>query len=248
MLEIGFYVICTALSEEEQWMLVEKCLTQWPLPEHISNLNLHHGSVGKRIVDYFTNSSTSTASEDLQLAQKLRWITLGYQYDWTNRCYKKEHYVPFPEELHKMARIWISKVDTKYKDFNAEAAIVNFYTSDSTLCGHLDDAEETMDVPIISISLGNSAVFLLGGTTKEHTPIAMYLHSGDIMIMGGKSRRCYHGVPRIIENSIPKHLQCIESKRNSKIVEFLQNVRINLNIRQVYNITSSSANDISIMC
>ena len=46
---------------------------------------------------------------------------------------------------------------------------------------HLDDAELTKVKPIVSISLGNAAVFLLGGRTKETKPVALFLRSGDCM-------------------------------------------------------------------
>src|SRR6185437_13005636 len=65
--------------------------------------------------------------------------------------------------------------------------------SDSTLGGHLDDAEQVFDAPIVSISVGNTGVFLLGGKTKDEPPIAMFLRSGSVVFMGGDSRLCYHG-------------------------------------------------------
>lgn len=47
-------------------------------------------------------------------------------------------------------------------------------------------------------SFGQSAIFLLGGATKQTVPYAMYVHSGDIVVMWGQSRLNYHGVPRIL--------------------------------------------------
>jgi alkylated DNA repair protein alkB family protein 1 len=48
------------------------------------------------------------------------------------------------------------------------------------------------------LSFGQSAVFLLGGLSVDEKPIAMLIHSGDIVIMSGVSRLCYHGIPRIL--------------------------------------------------
>ena len=56
----------------------------------------------------------------------------------------------------------------------------------------------------MSVSLGQSCVFLLGGKTKETEPTAMLLRSGDVVILSGEARRCYHGVPRIVRVSHPK--------------------------------------------
>ena len=69
------------------------------------------------------------------------------------------------------------------------------------MTGHLDDGEIDQINPIFSFCFGLSCVFLLGGPTRETAPVAVKLEAGDLMIMSGYSRVCYHGVPRIIENS-----------------------------------------------
>jgi alkylated DNA repair protein alkB family protein 1 len=56
--------------------------------------------------------------------------------------------------------------------------------------------ELTPDQPIVSISIGNSAVFLLGETERTQPPLAMFLRSGDVLVMGGPMRMAYHAVPR----------------------------------------------------
>ena len=48
-------------------------------------------------------------------------------------------------------------------------------------------------------SFGQSAIFLLGGETKATKPLAMYLHSGDIVVMAKEARLAYHAVPRILQ-------------------------------------------------
>jgi alkylated DNA repair protein alkB family protein 1 len=47
-----------------------------------------------------------------------------------------------------------------------DAALVNYYHSGDTLNGHKDDVEKDLDQPIVTVSLGCDAVFLLGGTTR----------------------------------------------------------------------------------
>lgn len=70
--------------------------------------------------------------------------------------------------------------------------------------------------PYFFFSLGQSAIFLLGGKTRDVVPVAMYMRSGDIMVMAGNSRLAYHAVPRILapseEQPIPLSL---ESETNS---------------------------------
>ena len=89
-------------------------------------------------------------------------------------------------------------------------------------------------------SLGNAAVFLIGGMTRDTEPIAILLRSGDIVIMSGPCRRAYHAVPRILEGSLPPHLQGtslgddIQRKEWEPYEEYMNSTRININVRQVF--------------
>lgn len=114
------------------------------------------------------------------------------------RCYSKGNKTPHPTRLSELASEAACMVGQKIR---AEASIVNFYPESATMGGHLDDAELSVTNPIVSISLGCSAVFLLGGPTKAIEPVAFLLRSGDISVMAGESRMCVHGVPRIVDNS-----------------------------------------------
>ena len=69
---------------------------------------------------------------------------------------------------------------------------------DSTLSPHTDHSEFDLDSPLISVSLGQSALFLVGGTSREDEPIAMFLRSGDVAVMMGPSRVAFHAVPRVL--------------------------------------------------
>lgn len=120
----------------------------------------------------------------------------------------------------------------------AEAAIVNYYHMNSTLCAHTDHSEyDALTKPLISFSFGNAAVFLIGGQTKtECKPSPMLLRSGDIILMTGSSRLCFHGVPRILSDSLL--LSEIFDKNindNDKTCwSYINDKRININVRQVY--------------
>lgn len=69
---------------------------------------------------------------------------------------------------------------------------------DSTLSGHTDHSEKDLSRPLLSLSFGQSAIFLIGGPTKQVRPKALLLNSGDIVIMAGQSRLAFHGVPKIL--------------------------------------------------
>ncbi|XP_033101170.1 nucleic acid dioxygenase ALKBH1-like [Anneissia japonica] len=105
-----------------------------------------------------TNLDQNTQPEGLhsiwgneELIKRLRWVTLGYQYDWTNKLYYADDHVPFPADLAALAKYFASKLG--FMNFEPEAGIVNFYHMDSTLGGHTDHSEYDMEAPLFSIRL-----------------------------------------------------------------------------------------------
>jgi alkylated DNA repair protein alkB family protein 1 len=88
------------------------------------------------------------------------------------------------------------------------------------------------------ISLGNAAVFLIGGLTRDVAPIPILLRSGDIVIMSGPAcRRAYHGVPRILEGTLPAHLgegNYADDGSWVPYARYMNTTRININVRQVF--------------
>lgn len=162
--------------------------------------------------------------------------------------YQKNLKSTFPPDLASLCTNLARQVNL---DLTVEAAIVNYYPTSANMGGHLDDAEHTMEKPIVSISLGCSAIFLIGSTTREVKPTPILVRSGDAVIMSGTSRYCYHGVPLILNstfrpleaelypdvsntNQLLKHAQehaC--DSRTMNVVKYLQQARINMNVRQV---------------
>jgi len=218
----GFYFIPNPFTNEEQYYWVRKCLHDFPIgnPTNISNLNK-------------TQPWTEWKYEELK---SLRWCTLGYHFQWTQRLYSDEFRGEFPSDLLNMTKSIAEQL--KFK-FEPQAATINFYPiAKQMMGGHLDDAEEDLTKPIVSCSFGNTVVFLIGGKTRSVKPTALYIRSGDIVIMGGESRYSYHGVPRMIEYSSPLFLsdyKDIPEKDNHDkyIKEYIKNSRINMNVRQV---------------
>ena len=64
--------------------------------------------------------------------------------------------------------------------------------------GHTDHSEENLRAPLLSISLGQPAIFLIGGSSLATVPTAVLLRSGDVLLMERESRLAYHAVPRIL--------------------------------------------------
>ncbi|GAQ84473.1 2-oxoglutarate (2OG) and Fe(II)-dependent oxygenase superfamily protein [Klebsormidium nitens] len=125
------------------------------------------------------------------------------------------------------------------REFRAEGAIVNYYGPADALSGHLDDVEENMDLPIVSISLGCKALFLIGGETRDVPPTGIFLRSGDVVLMAGPARRCYHGVPRIftdaLHSDLPPAIQRDSADTDFRpFADYIASSRININVRQVH--------------
>lgn len=90
--------------------------------------------------------------------------------------------------------------------FEPEAAIINYYPSSTSMSCHIDDAEHNLLKPIVSISLGSSAIYAIGDKEKTIKPGLIKLSSGDSIIMTGYSRYCYHGIPIILPYNIEKKI------------------------------------------
>ncbi|OMO88152.1 Oxoglutarate/iron-dependent dioxygenase [Corchorus olitorius] len=173
------------------------------------------------------------------LLRKLRWSTLGLQFAWSKRNYDVSlPHNKIPDALGQLAKRMAQPAMPIGEEFRPEAAIVNYFALGDALGGHLDDMEVDWSKPIVSMSLGCKAIFLLGGKSREDEPLAMFLRSGDVVLMAGEARECFHGVPRIFtdeENAeiTPLELQFSHADDHC-FLEYIRTSRININIRQVY--------------
>ncbi|CAB4422914.1 unnamed protein product [Rhizophagus irregularis] len=126
--------------------------------------------------------------------------------------------------------------DYDHKKWKPEAGVVNYYQLKDNIMAHVDKSEINMEAPLISFSFGHTCIFLIGGPTRDIAPIALYLRSGDISIMCGPCRTNFHGVPRILEGTLPKYLEPnYDDDPEWKIYgDFMSSSRINVNVRQVF--------------
>lgn len=173
------------------------------------------------------------------LLRKLRWSTLGLQFDWSKRSYNISlPHNKIPDALCLLAERMAAPTLPLGEVFQAEAAIVNYFGLGDTLGGHLDDMEKDWSKPIVSMSLGCKGIFLIGGKSREVPPLAMFVRSGDVILMAGQARECFHGVPRIFtdkENAEISSLELLFSdEEDSALLEYIKTSRININIRQVF--------------
>lgn len=79
-----------------------------------------------------------------------------------------------------------------------ECCLVNLYRCGAKMGAHQDADEEARDAPVVSISLGDDAVFRIGGNTRKGPTRSVKLSSGDVLMFGGPARMALHGVDRVV--------------------------------------------------
>lgn len=82
-----------------------------------------------------------------------------------------------------------------------EACLVNFYAGGAKMGLHQDRDEQEFDAPVLSVSLGDAAIFRIGGTVRGGKTASLKLASGDVLLFGGEARLAYHGIDRILAGS-----------------------------------------------
>lgn len=198
----GFIVIPNPFEPQYQRYWVARCLMDFPVKPNRTNLDAHMERPSQIWHQCVKNDSPDLGKDSLLM--KLRWATLGYQYEWNTKEYFADKVQVFPADLKHLCS-YIAEV-LGYSTYSSEAGIVNYYRMDSTLMGHTDVSELDKAAPLISFSFGQSCIFLIGGPTKETEPIPLFLHSGDICLMTGPARLSYHAVPRILPGD-SRHLK-----------------------------------------
>ncbi|KPP60959.1 alkylated DNA repair protein alkB1-like, partial [Scleropages formosus] len=196
----GFIFISNPFLPDSQQYWVKQCLKVYPQKPNVCNLDMHMpaaetADIWERSAELIRKKNGGK-SEPRTLLERLRWVTLGYHYNWDTKTYSAEHHSSFPADLSRMSQHVAAACG--FPAFSAEAGILNYYRSDSSLGIHVDESELDHTMPLLSFSFGQSAVFLLGGAKREDPATAMFTHSGDIMVMSGASRLLYHAVPRIL--------------------------------------------------
>ncbi|MEO0750869.1 MAG: alpha-ketoglutarate-dependent dioxygenase AlkB [Pseudomonadota bacterium] len=102
--------------------------------------------------------------------------------------------VAWPAIPARVLAIWRVLVSA---DRGPDCCLVNFYGEDAKMGLHQDRDEADFAWPVLSISLGDEALFRMGNETRGGTTESVWLRSGDVMVMGGAARLLYHGVDRI---------------------------------------------------
>lgn len=140
----------------------------------------------------------------------------GYRYEEQHPV-TKTNFPPMPKMISDIA---IQAAEFADESIIPESALINWYAEDGKLGLHVDKTENC-DAPVVSISLGDDCVFTIGGLKRTDKKRDVILNSGDVLVMSGEHRYCYHGVKKIIPNTAPK------------LLDVNSGGRINITIRQV---------------
>lgn len=245
-------------------------------PAHKTNLHAHydlpyHALADKDATVFSIPPSTSlrpldpTIHKEITIRQalqkKLRWMTLGGQYDWTKKVYpemassgtpadgndedeqrrdRPEDVPPFPEDLKRL-------IQALFPDITPEAAISNFYSPGDRLSPHRDISEKSSK-GLVSISIGCDALFLCGlqrlptSDTSVNAEddgrdnvLLVRVKSGDVLVMNGESRWAWHAVPKVIPGTCPEWLRAWPGSSAGEWEGWMGGKRVNLNVRQMWD-------------
>lgn len=130
------------------------------------------------------------------------WVSdqTGYHYKTVDPLTEKQ-WPKMPLVLLKLA-IDAAK-EAGFEDFKPDTCLINQYQPGTKLSLHQDKDEQDLTAPIVSVSLGMPATFLLGGLNRSDKQRKVSLLHGDVLILGGKARLCYHGILPLKENTHP---------------------------------------------
>jgi alkylated DNA repair protein (DNA oxidative demethylase) len=127
-------------------------------------------------------------------AGPLGWVTdkeRGYRYQATH----PETGKPWPAIPRKLLDLWAALADDPHVP---QACLINYYAGAAKMGLHQDRDEEDFTAPVLSVSLGDTGIFRVGGKSRKDPTQKFELKSGDVFVLGGEERLSFHGIDRIL--------------------------------------------------
>ncbi|MEO7055089.1 MAG: alpha-ketoglutarate-dependent dioxygenase AlkB [Rhizomicrobium sp.] len=121
---------------------------------------------------------------------------LGWVSDKSGYRYQATHPItgnPWPAIPEALIALWREIAAAP----DPECCLVNLYRDSARMGLHQDKDEKAMSAPVVSVSLGDDALFRIGGATRRGPSVSVPLSSGDVVMFGGPARLAYHGIDRI---------------------------------------------------
>lgn len=127
--------------------------------------------------------------------------SLGWTTDAAGYRYEPRHPVTgqaWPDIPQVLLDLWAELADP---DVAPDACLINFYNAEAKMGLHQDRDEADFKFPVLSVSLGDTAVFRIGGVKRSDPTRSVKLASGDVCLLAGEARLFHHGVDRILAGS-----------------------------------------------
>ncbi|QQA42849.1 alpha-ketoglutarate-dependent dioxygenase AlkB [Pelagovum pacificum] len=124
-------------------------------------------------------------------AGKYGWFSDRKGYRYEPRHPEGMAWPPIPDSVLK---VWHDVAGT---DRAPDCCLVNYYTDTAKMGLHQDKDEADFGYPVVSISLGDDALFRIGNLTRGGKTESVWLSSGDVVVMGDDARLVYHGIDRV---------------------------------------------------
>jgi alkylated DNA repair protein (DNA oxidative demethylase) len=143
-----------------------------------------------------------TMSAAMTNCGRVGWVSdrTGYRYDPVD----PQTRAPWPAMPGAFLNVGVhAAAEAGFADYDPDACLINRYVAGAKLSLHRDRDEKDAWAPIVSVSLGLSAVFLWGGKRRSDPVRRLRLESGDIVVWGGPARFVYHGVAPLKEGRHP---------------------------------------------
>jgi alkylated DNA repair protein (DNA oxidative demethylase) len=153
---------------------------------------------GERLAPFYrpVTPGGRTMSVEMTNLGPLGWVTdaAGYRYQPLHPVTGS----PWPEIPDSLLGVWRDLADGRA---DADACLVNLYRGAARMGLHQDRDEADFSFAVLSVSLGDTAVFRVGGPDRRAGTSTVRLASGDVCLLGGEARLAFHGVDRLIAGS-----------------------------------------------
>lgn len=126
----------------------------------------------------------------------LGWVTDGRGYRY--QSVHPETGAAWPDIPESLLRLW---AEATGEQTAPDACLVNLYREGARMGLHQDKDETDFAFPVLSVSLGDTAVFRLGGVSRRDPTASVRLASGDVCVLAGPARLAHHGIDRVLSGS-----------------------------------------------
>jgi alkylated DNA repair protein (DNA oxidative demethylase) len=189
-------------SRQEQLGPGATVLRQFAVPEETALLSALRDVVARAPFRHMITPGGFLMSVAMTNCGSHGWVTdrTGYRYDPIDPL-SGLSWPQMPDVFLRLATA--AAAQAEFSDFVPDACLINRYAPGARMSLHQDKNEQDFDQPIVSVSLGMSAVFLFGGLNRADKAIRVKLTHGDVVVWGGPARLRYHGVLPLKESDDP---------------------------------------------